>query len=162
MKEDSPENALKKLASQSGITVSAAESCTGGFISHLITTVPGASRYFLGSVTSYSPAIKTKFLGVPPSFIKDNGIVSSKVAAAMAEGIRQLTGSTYSVSTTGWADKTGDEHEPAGTVWIGISGPSGTITERFHHSGDRNDNIKAFATEALKKLVLYIASDIKH
>ena len=94
--------------------------------------------------------------------MSEKGIVSNEVASAMAEGVRKLTGSKYSVSTTGWADKTGDEHEAAGTVWIGISGPGGTVTERFINSGSRSQNIRAFSEEAIKQLVLYIENDIKH
>lgn len=158
MANESPESQLKKLLLGSGMTVSAAESCTGGMISHLITTMPGSSDYFLGAVVSYSPAVKTSVLKVPSSCIEDNGIVSSQVAASMAEGVRALTGSTYAVATTGWADKYGDLREPAGTVWIGISGPGGTRTIRFQHEGLRRTNIRAFARKALKELVNYISS----
>lgn len=153
MKAKRPEIILKQLLAGTGNTVSAAESCTGGMISHLITTVPGSSEYFLGSVISYSPKIKTKVLKVSPSIIKENGIVSSAVAEAMAEGVKKLTGSTFSVATTGWADSYGDEHEPAGTVWIGISGPNGTSSVKFQNSAGRKQNIKRFASEALLKLV---------
>ena len=110
----------------SGFTISAAESATGGEIAHLLTTISGSSEYFLGSVTSYAPQLKEKILGVPEEVIKEKGIVSKDVAAAMAEGVRRLTGSTFSVATTGWADSTGDSFEPAGTVWIGVSGPKNT------------------------------------
>lgn len=153
MKVKRPEKILKLLLAGTGKTVSAAESCTGGMISHLITTVPGSSEYYLGSVTSYSPDIKTQVLKVSPSIIRKEGIVSSAVAEAMAEGVRKLTGSTFSVATTGWADSYGDEHEPAGTVWIGVSGPDGTISVRFRNSGSRKQNINRFADVALGKLV---------
>ncbi|MCQ2181168.1 MAG: CinA family protein [Bacteroidales bacterium] len=151
-----PEYELKQLLSGSGITVSAAESCTGGMISHLITTVPGSSEYYLGSVTSYSPLVKVGVLGVPSSLIDESGIVSSAVAAAMAEGVRKLTGSTYSVATTGWADRYGDDREPAGTVWIAVSGPDGCHTTRFNSESTRSGNIRAFANKALEELVKHI------
>ena len=138
------------------MTLSAAESCTGGEISHLITTIPGASEYYLGSVTSYSAEVKCKVLGVKRETIDSVGIVSSAVAAAMAEGVRRLTGSTYSVATTGWADAYGDKHEPAGTVWIGVSGPGGTVTERREYRNDRKRNIQRFAASALDLLRRYI------
>lgn len=156
MKARKPETRLKELLKGTGKTVSAAESCTGGMISHLITTIPGSSEYFLGSVVSYSPDVKTHVLGVEAGTISDCGIVSSGVAAAMAEGARKLTGSTYAVSTTGWADSYGDEHEPAGTVWIGISGPDGTKTVKFQNSGTRRANIRQFASFALQQLTNYI------
>ena len=154
--DDTLESAIGKLLRGSGCTLSAAESCTGGEISHLITTVPGSSEYYLGSVTSYAAEIKCKVLGVKRETIDTEGIVSSAVAAAMAEGVRRLTGSTYSVATTGWADAYGDEHEPAGTVWIGVSGPNGTVTERKQYRNDRKRNIERFAASALDLLRRYI------
>lgn len=144
----------------SGLKLSAAESCTGGMISHLITTVPGSSNYYLGSVTSYDPIIKEQLLGVSPETIRDKGIVSSDVAAAMACGVRKLTGSTYSVATTGWADSYGDEHEPAGTCWAAIDGPKGTNTVRLSSHESRKSNIKAFAASALEILADYIQEDL--
>ena len=159
--DSSLEKTIGKLLRGSGLTLSAAESCTGGEISHLITTVPGSSEYYLGSVTSYSPAVKAKILGVKPETIANCGIVSSEVAAAMAEGARRVTGSTYSVSTTGWADSYGDEHEPAGTVWVGVSGPSATKTFRFNYKNDRKRNIERFAASALNELRKMIESDLQ-
>ena len=154
--DDTLESAIGKLLRGSGCTLSAAESCTGGEISHLITTIPGSSEYYLGSVTSYAAEVKCKVLGVKKETIDTEGIVSSAVAAAMAEGVRRLTGSTYSVATTGWADAYGDEHEPAGTVWIGVSGPNGTVTERKQYRNDRKRNIERFAASALDLLRRYI------
>ena len=139
-------------------TLSVAESCTGGMISHLLTTVPGASEYYLGSVTSYAIPVKEALLGVRAKTIRDHGIVSAAVAAEMAEGVRRLTGSTFSVTTTGWADAYGDEHEPAGTVWVGVSGPEGTLTARFTYHNDRTRNIERFAAAALNELRKYIAN----
>jgi len=89
--------------------------------------------------------------------IEQFGIVSSAVAEAMAEGVRKLTGSTFSVATTGWADAYGDEHEPAGTVWVGVSGPDGTVSRRFQYKGDRKRNIERFAASAIDLLRRYIA-----
>lgn len=159
--DDTLQGTIGRLLRGSGKTLSAAESCTGGEIAHLITTVPGASEYFLGSVTSYAPSIKNRVLGVPMETIESFGIVSSEVAAAMAEGVRKLTGSTYAVATTGWADAYGDEHEPAGTVWVGIAGPEGTKTARFNYRNDRNRNIERFSASALNELRKMIASDLK-
>lgn len=149
------------LLKGSGRTLAAAESCTGGMISHMITSVPGASEYYLGSVTSYAVDIKNRILGVPLEVVEKYGIVSSQVAAAMAEGVRSALGSTYSVATTGWADSYGDEREPAGTVWVAVSGPSGTLTSRFNYKNSRKLNISRFAASALNELRKYIAADIK-
>ena len=154
--DDTLEAVIGRLLKGTGRTLSAAESCTGGEIAHLLTTVPGSSEYFLGSVTSYAPEIKQKILGVKASTIEEKGIVSSAVAEAMAEGVRRVTGSTISVATTGWADAYGDEREPAGTVWVGVSGPEGTCSKRFQYKGDRKRNIERFAASALDFLRRYI------
>ena len=159
-RDDTLQDTIGRLLRGSGKTLSVAESCTGGEIAHLITTVPGASEYFLGSVTSYSPDVKVSVLGVPRETIDECGIVSSRVAAAMAEGVRRLTGSTYAAATTGWADAYGDEFEPAGTVWVGVAGPEGTKTARFNYRNDRKRNIERFAASALNELRKMIESDL--
>lgn len=142
-------------------TLSAAESCTGGYISHLVTMVSGSSSYYLGSVTSYAIKIKERVLGVPAETIDKNGVVSSEVAAAMAEGVRALTGSTWSVATTGLAEG-GDERYPEGTVWIGVSGPNGTKTRIYHCDLGRKANIRRFARVALETLEDYITKEAIH
>lgn len=142
-------------------TLSAAESCTGGYISHLVTMVSGSSSYYLGSVTSYAIKIKERVLGVPAETIDKNGVVSSEVAAAMAEGVRALTGSTWSVATTGLAEG-GDERYPEGTVWIGVSGPNGTKTRIYHCDLGRKANIRRFARVALETLEDYIIKEATH
>ena len=152
------QNRVAALLKNSDRTLSAAESCTGGQISHLLTTVSGSSAWYLGSVTSYAVPVKVKVLGVRPELIAENGVVSSEVAAAMAEGVRALTGSTYAVSTTGLAEG-GDERYPEGTVWIGVAGPGGTITRKYHCDLGRKGNIRRFATVALQTLAHYIKID---
>ncbi len=159
--DDTLENAVGALFRGSGMTLSAAESCTGGKISSLITSVPGASEYYLGSVTSYAIPVKEIVLGVPEATINEYGVVSSEVAAAMAEGARNLTGSTYAVSTTGLAGPGGDEHNPVGTVWIGIAGPNGTKTVKKVYKNDRKRNIERFAAATLDELRLFMLSDLK-
>lgn len=157
MKETIQER-IARLLKNSGRTLSAAESCTGGQISHLITTISGSSSYYLGSVTSYAIPVKEKVLGVPGEIIRQHGVVSSEVAAAMAEGVRRLTGSTFAVSTTGLAEG-GDERYPEGTVWIGVTGPAGTITKKYHCDLGRKGNIRRFATTALRFLASYIENN---
>lgn len=154
------EEQIGDLLRDTGLTLSAAESCTGGNISHLITTVPGASTYYLGSVTSYAVPIKNKVLGVPLSVVEEKGVVSSEVAAAMAEGVRELTSSTFSVATTGLAGPGGDGHHPEGTVWIAVAGPDGTKTEIFNSNAGRKGNIDLFTAEALTFLIKYIRNFI--
>ena len=150
MKETIQER-IARLLKNSGRTLSAAESCTGGQISHLITTISGSSSYYLGSVTSYAIPVKEKVLGVPGEIIRQHGVVSSEVAAAMAEGVRRVTGSDYAVG--------GDERYPEGTVWIGVTGPAGTITKKYHCDLGRKGNIRRFATTALRFLASYIENN---
>ena len=159
--EDSTlEVTIGKILKERGETVSCAESCTGGEIAHLFTSVSGSSAYFLGSVTSYAVSVKEKVLGVPASVIEEHGVVSSEVAAAMANGVRLLTGSTYSVATTGLAGPAGDKFNPVGTVWIGVSGPRGTRTVKYCYKNDRARNIERFAASALNFLRLYIENQL--
>jgi len=153
--KETVQNRIARLLKASGATLSAAESCTGGQISHLLTSVSGSSAWYLGSVTSYAIPVKEKVLGVPGILIKENGVVSSEVAGAMAEGVRRLMGSTYAVATTGLAEG-GDERYPEGTVWIGVAGPGGTITRKYHCDLGRKGNIRRFATIALQTLARYI------
>ena len=158
--DDTLERAVGRLLLNAGKTVSAAESCTGGEISHLLTPVPGSSAYYLGSVTSYAVSVKENVLGVPAEIISEHGVVSSEVAAAMAEGVRKLTGSDYSVSTTGLAGPGGDGVNPEGTVWIGVSGPNGTITQKRNYHNDRRRNIERFAASSLDLLRQMILKDL--
>lgn len=157
MKETIQER-IARLLKGSGRTLSTAESCTGGQIAHLITTVSGSSEYFLGSVVSYAIPVKEKVLGVSPAVIREKGVVSGEVAAAMAEGVRRLTGSTFSVATTGLAEGS-DGSYPEGTVWLGVSGPAGTFTRKYHCDLGRKGNIRRFSTVALHFLASYIAKN---
>ena len=154
------QNRIARLLSNSGRTLSAAESCTGGQISHLLTTVSGSSTWYLGSVTSYASAIKEKVRGVPARTVEQFGLTSGEVASAMAEGVRALTGSTYAVATTGLAEG-GDGHYPEGTVWIGVTGPAGTKARIYQCDLGRKGNIRRFANVALQTLASYIENDLK-
>ena len=158
-RDDTLEATIGRLLKANGQTLSAAESCTGGEISHLITSVPGSSAYYLGSVTSYAVSVKEKVLGVPAETVQRCGVVSSEVAAAMAEGVRRVTGSDYAVSTTGLAGPDGDAFNPVGTVWIGVAGPRGTKTVKKVFKNDRKRNIERFAASALDFLRLTIIED---
>ena len=160
--DDTLEATVGRLLKKAGMTLSAAESCTGGEISHLITSVPGSSAYYLGSVTSYAVSVKEKVLGVPAETIEKFGVVSGEVAAAMAEGVRKVTGSDYAISTTGLAGPDGDAFNPVGTVWIGVAGPNGVKTEKRHFRNDRKRNIQRFSAEALNILRLQILEDLSH
>lgn len=154
------QNEIKDLFCSKGITLSAAESCTGGQISHLLTGVSGASGYYLGSVTSYAIKVKETVLKVNSRTIDENGVVSSPVAIQMAEGVRHLTGSTYAVSTTGLAGPGGDDRNPEGTVWIGVSGPRSSRSICKVFNGNRAQNIRHFAVSALKELQKFVLEDL--
>mgnify|MGYP002553669535 CR=1 FL=1 len=124
---------------QKGLTLSAAESCTGGLIAKRLTDVPGASAAFLGGVVSYTNAVKAGVLGVPRDLLEQYGAVSEPVARAMAEGVRRLTGSDLSVSVTGLAGPDGDDRgNPVGTVYLGLSLPGETLVRRLALGGDRS------------------------
>ena len=156
--DDTLQEALGRLLSSHGKTLSSAESCTGGTISQLITSIPGSSEYFLGGVTSYANSVKTGVLGVPAEIIEKHGAVSSECVAAMAEGVRKLTGSDYSVATSGIAGPGGGTPEkPVGTVWVGVSSQKGTETYKVQYKGDRKRNIErsaAYALNSIRKKIL--------
>lgn len=158
LSDESLEQVIGERLKALGATLSAAESCTGGEIAHLITTVPGSSAYFLGSVTSYAPEVKVKVLGVSADTIKNKGIVSSEVASEMALGVKKLTGSDYSVATTGYAGPGGgDSVNPEGTVWVAVATPEGIFTRKFCYRNDRKRNIQRFAASALYFLLRSIS-----
>uniref|UniRef100_UPI0040287514 CinA family nicotinamide mononucleotide deamidase-related protein n=1 Tax=Candidatus Cryptobacteroides bacterium TaxID=3085639 RepID=UPI0040287514 len=160
--DDTLEHALGEILKANHKTVCAAESCTGGEISHLLTTVPGSSNYYLGSVTSYAIPVKENVLKVPSEVIEKNGVVSSEVAAAMAEGVRKLMGADYAVATTGLAGPGGgDGVNPEGTVWVGVSTASGrTETAKFLYHNDRKRNIERFAASAIYFLFTIVKEDL--
>ena len=150
---------IARLLSENSRTLSAAESCTGGQISHLLTTVSGSSAWYAGSVTSYATRIKEQVLGVPTRTIREHGLVSSEVAAAMAEGVRHLMNTDYAVTTTGLSEGSDEWGNPEGTVWIGVAGPEGTVTRKYHCDLGRTGNIRRFATVALQTLAAYIEKE---
>lgn len=162
-KDDTLESCIGELLKNAGKTLSAAESCTGGTIAALMTSVPGSSEYFLGSVTSYANSVKTSVLGVPEEIIKEHGAVSSECVAAMAEGVRKLTGSDYSVATSGIAGPGGgSEEKPVGLVWIATSSQNGTETYKMIFKGDRKRNIERFAANALNLLRVKLVNELNH
>ena len=162
-KDDTLESAVGDLLKAYGKKLSTAESCTGGMISSLITSVPGSSEYFLGSVTSYANGVKENVLGVPAEIIAEHGAVSSECVAAMAEGVRRITSSDYSVATSGIAGPGGgSEEKPVGTVWIGVSSNNGTETFRLKFNSDRKRNIERFSSSALHILLNKIKKELNN
>lgn len=159
--EDRLETCIGRMLKEHGMTVSIAESCTGGLISSLFTSIPGSSAFYLGSVTSYANSVKTGVLGVPERIISEHGAVSQECVAAMAEGVRRITGSDFSVATSGIAGPGGgSEDKPVGLVWIGVSSQKGTETYKLIFKGDRKRNIDRFAANALNILRKKILNEI--
>jgi nicotinamide-nucleotide amidase len=151
--DDTLQNCIGKLLKQHGKTISTAESCTGGLVASMITSVAGSSEYYLGSVVSYANSVKQGVLGVPAEIIQEYGAVSSECVGAMAEGVRKLTGTDFSVATSGIAGPGGGSTEkPVGLVWIGVSSQSGTQTYKLTFNSDRKRNIERFASSALYKI----------
>ena len=161
--DDTLENCIGKLLKKHGKTLSTAESCTGGLIASMITSVPGSSEYFLGSVVSYANSVKQGVLGVTEDILKNHGAVSSECVGAMAEGVRKLTGSDFAVATSGIAGPGGGSDEkPVGLVWIGVSSKVGTETFRFVFNSDRKRNIERFTSSALYKILKKVENELNN
>jgi nicotinamide-nucleotide amidase len=136
--EEALEAVIGGMLRSGGLTLAAAESCTGGLIGHRITNVPGSSGYFLAGLTTYSNESKTRLLGVPAELIAAHGAVSPEVAIAMAEGVRRAVGADVGISTTGIAGPGGaTPTKPVGLVHIGLSDETGNMTEELRLRGDR-------------------------
>lgn len=154
---DTLEGLIGKMLINLPATICTAESCTGGYLAHLITRVPGSSKYFKGSVVAYSNELKTKLLGIDPVMIKKYGAVSREVVEAMATSARKLLNCTYALAVSGIAGTGGGSDEkPVGTVWIALAGPEGVNTKRFLFGNNRERNIHITALTALNMLRLAI------
>ena len=148
--DTNPQTVAGELLLERGATISTAESCTGGYVAHLLTEIPGSSRYYWGSVISYDNSVKINALGVNPNTIKKYGVVSSQCVKEMAESVRKKLGTTYSISTSGIAGPTGaTPGKPVGTLWMAASGPKGTVTATIISKSTRKINIERFAASAL-------------
>lgn len=151
--EDTVEKQFGDMLRSCGKTVATAESCTGGYIAHLITSVAGCSEYYKGGVVAYTNEMKVNFLGVDAADIEQFGAVSEPVVRQMADGVMKLTGADYAIATTGVAGPGGTEEKPVGTVWIGIATPKRTIARRFVFSYTRERNIAKAAVKAMELLM---------
>jgi PncC family amidohydrolase len=137
-----------------GLTVAAAESCTGGLIGAAITTVPGSSGYFLGAIVAYADAAKVALLDVPEATLEAHGAVSAQAAIAMAAGARARLGATLAVSVTGIAGPDGGSPaKPVGLTYVALAGPAGDEVRRLVLAGDRDAVRDAAAAAALSWLV---------
>lgn len=149
------EEAVFNLLKERHETISTAESCTGGLISHRITNVPGSSEVFMAGYATYSNAAKTRDLGVPAALIEEHGAVSSEVAAAMAEGAIQRTGTDWALAVTGLAGPGGETPtKPVGTVYIALAhkGTAARVEKHQFSSRDR-ETIKTLSSHAALNLL---------
>jgi nicotinamide-nucleotide amidase len=145
------------MLKERGLSFAAAESCTGGLIGHLITSLAGSSEFFLGSVVSYSNDAKVRILNVAGDMIVEHGAVSKEVARAMLKGVLEITGADVGVATTGIAGPSGgSEEKPVGTVWISAGTSQDHIVKDFCFPFDRLGNKMIFAKTALYLLREYI------
>jgi PncC family amidohydrolase len=137
-----------------GYTISTAESCTGGLLSHTLTGISGSSAYFMGGVVAYSNQIKEQALGVQEQTLIEFGAVSEQTACEMADGIRNQFNTDIGLSTTGIAGPTGGTADkPVGLVWIGISTPDGTQAFECHFEGDRLEVMRSTVMALLTRLL---------
>lgn len=152
---------IGRMLKSKGGKLAVAESCTGGYISHLITSVAGSSEYFNGSVTAYSNQIKEKILDVKKETLSEFGAVSEQVAKEMALGAKQVLNADYAISTTGIAGPTGGTDEkPVGTVWIAVAGKNKAFAEKFVFGFNRERNILRSSQTALQILRRVILEDL--
>ena len=164
--DDTLQSVIAERLTESGLTLSVAESCTGGFLASLFTAMPGASKYFYGSVTSYDNSVKENILNVPIETIAEHGAVSRECAEAMALGVSRALNTDFAVSTTGIAGPDGgSEDKPVGTVWVGVAypdtdhpGKTAVISRMFRFNNDRYTNIQRFAGSALNLLRTVLCS----
>ena len=132
------ESVIARLMTEKNITLSTAESFTGGRIAEQLTAIPGASAYFKGSVVAYATSVKTSVLQVPEEIVNQNSVVSEEVAKSMAENVKRITGSDYAIATTGNAGPTkGDSDADIGAVYIAIASPDGVFAEQFNMGNHR-------------------------
>ncbi len=155
--DDVMETVIGKLLIEKKCTLSIAESCTGGFISHLITSIPGSSNYFTGSVVSYANEVKSEVLKIDTALIEKHGAVSREVVIAMAQNVRKLMQTDYSIATSGIAGPDGGTADkPVGTVWIAIATPAGVEAKRYNFGEHRMRNIRRSSLAALNELRLVL------
>lgn len=151
--EESLEQVVGQMLAQKKQTISTAESCTGGYIAHKLTSIAGSSAYFLGSIVAYSNAVKIQQLGVEEEALNAHGAVSETVVKQMAEGAKKRLQTDWAISVSGIAGPDGGTDEkPVGTVWIALAGPEETVTQKFQFGNDRGRNIKKSAFAALDLL----------
>ncbi len=149
---------LANLLKERNATISLAESCTGGFASHLLTAIPGSSSFYEGSIICYSYDIKEKELNVPKDLLLKKGAVSEEVVEILSEEIRKKYNTNYSIAISGIAGPTGGtDDKPVGTVWISARSKNKVVSKKFSFGNNRERNISQSALASfnlLRKLIL--------
>ena len=139
------------MLTEKKLTISTAESCTGGKIAATLSAVPGASNYFRGSVVSYATQAKIDVLEIDKNVIAKYGVVSAQVAKEMAKSVQKIMNSDYAIATTGNAGPTkGDEDAELGTVFIGIATPNDVFVEEFNFGQPREKVIDRAVSKGLE------------
>lgn len=147
------EAVVAQLLTEKKMSLSTAESFTGGKIAEQFTSIPGASAYFLGSIVSYGTAIKTDVLNVPKELIDKHSVVSAEVAKAMALNVKSIMKSDFAIATTGNAGPTkGDSDVPIGTIYIAIATPKGVIAEKFSMGNHRTRIVQKAVHKGIEML----------
>ena len=147
---------LGEVLRERGLTISTAESCTGGGLAACITSVPGSSDYFLGSVVAYQNAVKVRLLGVPEGILETHGAVSRETADAMATGCRRVFQSDLAVGITGIAGpEGGSDEKPVGLVYVAVADRRATRIERLRLDGNREE-VRLAAIDAALDLILSV------
>lgn len=155
------EVAVGRMLRERGLTLAIAESCTGGLLGYRITSVPGSSEYYRGSIVAYASDVKERVLGVPHEVLVDHGAVSEMTARQMARGVRDLIGADVAVAVTGIAGPGGGTAEkPVGLVHIVLVVPEGEFVERYTWEGDRQKNRTRTAGAALDLVWRYLEDDL--
>lgn len=157
--EESVELIVGRLLLEKHATLATAESCTGGAIAQMITSIPGSSAYFKGSVVAYSNEIKKHVLGISEETLTKHGAVSEEVVTRMAASLQKMFDVDYAIATSGIAGPDGgSEEKPVGTVWIAIASPDKVVASKFLFGDNRERNIRRTALQAInmlrKKLIL--------
>lgn len=148
------EELLGKILVEKGLTLAIAESCTGGEISHRITSVSGSSEYFIGGVVSYANGAKQKILGVRNESLQEYGAVSAEVVEEMVAGVAERLGSDCAIAVSGIAGPNGgSEEKPVGTTWVSTKYGNNVLTEKYQFSTSRAENISRAANMALLQLI---------
>ena len=156
--DDTIEKVVGRQLKEAGATLATAESCTGGNIARLITSQPGASDFFLGSIVSYANRVKREALGVDADLIEKHGAVSEQVVEKMAEGVMRRLGSDFAVATSGIAGPGGGTKEkPVGTTWVAAASRKRTVSKKFAFGERRHVNIQKSSIAALNMLRLLMA-----